>query len=175
MIPYAPGRDRLTKQIVATLNAGEEFIAVTPAQRAAIGELESTYPTLLQTQKQLPNEPAGFTPWKLGTPAPSTPLLNAAICWMGTIAQTGTAIPVLTETTAAGLTLTTHRTSAGFYTVSGFPTGYSIHAAVNPVDQNRAVTISVSGQTVTIKSYSAGSINDDLLAANPTLFILMPT
>ncbi len=174
MIPYAPGRTRLQSSIIDRLNAGQTVVPVRPDEILAMQHIHSLYGSLMQSQKAIPSLPAAFVPWKLGTPSPQTPELANAICWFGTITQAAAAAPTLTETTASGLVLTKGRTSTGFYTVSGFPTGYSVHVAGQPAGTDRAVTYDAAGQTVTIKSYNHAVIGDDILAATPLMFILMP-
>lgn len=175
MIPYQYGRSDTEKRIVKALNAGATYIAVTPAEIAAINAIKAANPTLLQAQKAIPSIPAGFIPYKLGAPPASIPLLSNAICWFGSASQTGTNAPALNEVTASGMILTPARTSAGFYTVTGFPTGYTLHAAVEPSHPNKVVTTSVTGQTVTIKTYDGGVIGDNLLNGQNFIFVLIPT
>lgn len=175
MIPYAPGRDRITKWLIQRLNDGDTVTPISPAEIQSMNAIKATYPTLVQSQKAEPNLPAGFIPYKLGAPATQTPVLSAAICWFGTISQAAAAAPTVNEATATGLVLTRGRTSAGFYTISGLPTGYGIHAAVWPSDPDRAVTVGIAGQTITIKSYNHAVIGDDLLNLNNLMIILMPT
>lgn len=174
-IPYAPGRDAITRRIVTALNNLATFIPVTPAEIAAMAALYAAYPTLLQSQPYVGNAPAGFIPWKLGTPATQKPIPSTAIIWRGIVNQTGAAAPTLTEATATGLIITKGRTSSGIYPLTGFPTGYSIYAFLSDTDVNLPTAVTVLAQTVTVKSYdSAGNVSDGRFLNNPLAIILVP-
>lgn len=78
-----------------------------------------------------------FKWWRLllksGTPGPE----QVQYLWQGTISQTGTAAPVLTETTNSGLVMTPTRQSAGIYLLTSnqflvnIPTAYLAASTAN--------------------------------------------